>query len=130
MSAKILLVEDNEQNRYLATFLLEKAGHTVIHAHTGQEALNIVSTERPDLVLMDIQMPEMDGYEAAKRLRTMPGLEQVPVVAVTSYATLGDRDKAMQLGFVGYIEKPISTESFLSDVGRFLPLQLNTHENP
>jgi len=69
---------------------------------------------------MDIHMPEMDGYEATLRLRTMPGLEQVPVVAVTSYAMLGDRDKAMQLGFVGYIEKPISTESFLSDIGRFL----------
>lgn len=120
MSAKILLVEDNEQNRYLATFLLEKAGHTVVHAHTGTEALSIADKEKPDLVLMDIQMPEMDGYEAAQRLKVMPGFECVPVVAVTSYAMTGDREKALQLGFVGYIEKPISTETFLADIGRFL----------
>ena len=120
MSAKILLVEDNEQNRYLATFILEKGGHTVIHAHTGRDALNIADRERPDLVLMDIQMPEMDGYEAAQRLRKMPGFESVPVVAVTSYAMGGDREKAMRLGFVGYIEKPISTETFLSEIGKFL----------
>lgn len=120
MSAKILLVEDNEQNRYLATFLLEKAGHTVVQAHTGKEALNLADKEKPDLVLMDIQMPEMDGYEAAQKLKTMPGLERVPLVAVTSYAMAGDREKALRLGFVGYIEKPISTETFLSDIGRFL----------
>jgi len=120
MSAKILLVEDNEQNRYLATFILEKAGHQVIHAHTGREALEIADHERPDLVLMDIQMPEMDGYEAAQRLRTMAGFEQIPVVAVTSYAMAGDQEKAMKLGFIGYIEKPISTETFLADIGRFL----------
>src|SRR5687768_13537097 len=120
MSAKILLVEDNEQNRYLATFILEKGGHTVIHAHTGRDALSIADREKPDLVLMDIQTPEMDGYEAAQRLRTMPGFENVPVVAVTSYAMAGDREKAMRLGFVGYIEKPISTETFLTDIERFL----------
>ena len=120
MSSKILLVEDNEQNRYLATFLLEKAGHVVIHAHTGKDALTLAQDEKPDLVLMDIQMPEMDGYEAARLLRTMPGLEDLPVVAVTSYAMVGDREKAMTLGFVGYIEKPISTETFIAQIGQFL----------
>jgi CheY-like chemotaxis protein len=124
MSVKILLVEDNEQNRYLATFIMEKAGHTVIHAHTGKEALDLAEREHPDLVLMDIQMPEMDGYEAAQRLKTTPGLESVPIVAVTSYAMVGDRERAMRLGIVGYIEKPISTETFLRDIGRFLtPLE-------
>ncbi|HVK59568.1 MAG TPA: response regulator [Candidatus Kapabacteria bacterium] len=120
MSAKILLVEDNEQNRYLATFLLEKAGHTVIHAHNGTQALEIAENERLDLVLMDIQMPEMDGYEAARRLRRMSGLENLPVVAVTSYAMVGDREKAMKLGFVGYIEKPISTETFVAEIGQYI----------
>lgn len=120
MSAKILLVEDNEQNRYLTTFILEKAGHAVIHASTGREALSLAGRERPDLVLMDIHMPEMDGYEAAQRLRVMPGFKQVPIVAVTSYAMAVDREKAMKLGFVGYIEKPISTETFLSEIGQFL----------
>jgi two-component system cell cycle response regulator DivK len=121
MTAKILLVEDNEQNRYLATFLLEKSGFDVIHAHNGKEALRVAGKVKPDLILMDIQMPEMDGYEAARQLRTMPGLENVPVVAVTSYAMLGDREKAMKLGFVGYIEKPISTETFVADIGKFIP---------
>jgi two-component system cell cycle response regulator DivK len=120
MTAKILLVEDNEQNRYLAAFLLEKAGYSVIHAPNGKEALRIAESERPDLVLMDIQMPEMDGYEAARLLRTMPGLEKVPVVAVTSYAMVGDREKAMKLGFVGYIEKPISTETFVAEIGQYI----------
>jgi len=120
MSAKILLVEDNEQNRYLATFLLEKAGHTVLHAGTGREALRIGGEQRPDLILMDIQMPEMDGYEAAQHLRGMPGLEHIPVVAVTSYAMVGDREKAMKLGFVGYIEKPISAETFVDEIGAYL----------
>ena len=128
MSAKILLVEDNEQNRYLATVILENAGHTVIHAHTGGEALEIADREKPDLVLMDIQMPEMDGYEAAQRLKTTPGCEDVPVVAVTSYAMAGDRDKAMKLGFVGYIEKPISTDTFLNEIGQFI--SPTHHENP
>lgn len=121
MSAKILLVEDNEQNRYLATFLLEKAGHTVVHAPTGHAALTAAAANPPDLVLMDIQMPEMDGYEAARRLHTTPGLEKIPLVAVTSYAMPGDREHAMSLGFVGYIEKPIATETFVDQISQFLP---------
>src|SRR5262245_5613680 len=120
MIAKILLVEDNEQNRYLTTFLLEKAGYEVIHAHTGKEALRLADEEKPDLVLMDIQMPEMDGYEAARQIRDTPGLEEMPVVAVTSYAMVGDREKAMKLGFVGYIEKPIATDTFVAEIGQFI----------
>jgi len=121
MSARILLVEDNDQNRYLTTYLLEHAGHTVLHASNGVGALEIAARETFDLVLMDIQMPEMDGYEAATRLREMPGLANVPIVAVTSYAMAGDREKALGLGFVGYIEKPIVTETFVEQVRGFLP---------
>jgi CheY-like chemotaxis protein len=121
MSATILLVEDNEQNRYLATFLLQRKGHMVIHAANGEAAIERVCESRPDLILMDIQMPKMDGYEAAERIRTMPGLDAVPIIAVTSFAMLGDREKALRMGFAGYIEKPISPETFVSDVTRFLP---------
>lgn len=121
MSAKILLVEDNENNRYLAAFLLENRGFRVVHAANGAEALGRARDERPDLILMDIQMPEMDGYEAAQLLRQEPELAQIPIVAVTSYAMAGDRGKAMQLGFVGYIEKPISTETFVAQISKFLP---------
>jgi two-component system cell cycle response regulator DivK len=121
MSAKILLVEDNHANRYLATFLLENAGFHVVHAGNGREALEQAGAEQPDLILMDIQMPEMDGYEAAQAIRESVGLAEIPIVAVTSYAKAGDRERALKLGFVGYIEKPISTETFVAQIGRFLP---------
>ena len=121
MSAKILLAEDNAANRYLATFLLERAGFTVVHAHNGAEALRLALAEMPDLILMDILMPEMDGYEAARRILAEPVLAGTPIVAVTSYAMTHDREKALQLGFAGYIEKPIHTPTFVSEISQFLP---------
>ena len=117
----ILLVEDNAQNRYLATFLLENAGHHVIHAADGRAALAAAQREKPDLILMDIQMPEMDGYQAARHIRDDPDLAHIALVAVTSYVTTGDHEKARAHGFVGYIEKPISTETFVAEITRFLP---------
>ena len=121
MSAKILLVEDNDANRYLATFLLESSGYTVVHAGNGAEAVIAAQNEAPDLILMDIQMPEVDGYEAARRIKAEPHLARIPIVAVTSYAMVGDREKAAQLGFAGYIEKPIVTETFIAEISRFIP---------
>ena len=121
MSAKILLVEDNDANRYLATFLLESSGYTVVHAGNGAEAVIAAQNEAPDLILMDIQMPEVDGYEAARRIKAEPHLAHIPIVAVTSYAMPGDREKAEQIGFAGYIEKPIVTETFISEISRFIP---------
>ena len=121
MSATILLVEDNPQNRYLATFLLENAGHRVLQAGDGRAALAAAQAEKPDLILMDIQMPEMDGYEAAQRIQADPQLAGIPLVAVTSYAMAGDHEKARARGFAGYIEKPISTETFIDEISRFLP---------
>ena len=121
MSATILLVEDNAQNRYLATFLLESAGHRVLHAGDGRAAVAAAQREPPDLILMDIQMPEMDGYEAARQIKADPRLAAVALVAVTSYAMSGDHKKARELGFIGYIEKPISTETFIAEISRFLP---------
>jgi CheY-like chemotaxis protein len=121
MSAKILLVEDNANNRYLETFLLESRGFTVVHAANGFEALSQARLERPDLILMDIQMPEMDGYEAARALRETSEVAHIPIVAVTSYAMVGDRERALRLGFVAYLEKPISTDTFIDEIQRFLP---------
>lgn len=120
MSAKILLAEDNAANRYLATFLLEKAGFTIIHAHNGREALRLALEQNPDLVLMDLQMPEMDGYEAARLIHAEPELAGLQVVAVTSYAMPGDREKALQMGFSGYIEKPIQPSTFVAEISRYL----------
>lgn len=126
MSARILLVEDNEANRYLATFLLENSGYHVLRADNGREAVLAAQNERPDLILMDIQMPEVDGYEAARRIKAEPHLAHIPIVAVTSYAMAGDREKAEGIGFAGYIEKPIATETFISEISRFIPRKAGT----
>lgn len=117
----ILVVEDNENNRYLTTFLLEREGFRVVHARCGREALEVSLRELPQLILMDIQLPEMDGYEVTARLREHPALASVPVVGVSSYATASDRAKALASGFAGYIEKPIDPETFGLEVGRLLP---------
>ena len=120
MSTKILLVEDNAANRYLATYLLAGHGFAVVHAADGVEALDRAHTEQPDLILMDIQMPRMDGYEAARRIKDTPALSGIPLVALTSYAMAGDRDRALAAGFAAYIEKPIVTETFVAEVSRHL----------
>ena len=121
MNPKILLVEDNAANRYLATFLLENSGFEVAHANTGAEALEQIQRNLPDLVLMDIQMPDMDGYEATRRIHALPGTAKLPIIAVTSHALSGDREKALRLGCAGYIEKPIVTETFIAEISQFLP---------
>lgn len=117
---KILLVEDNENNRYLEQFLLEREGFTIVTATNGYQALEEASHERPDLIIMDVQMPEMDGYETAKRLKGNPELASIPIVGVSSYAMAGDREKAIKSGFIGYIEKPINPETFGREIKRFL----------
>lgn len=118
--APILLIEDNEQNRYLVTFLLEKHGHAIVSAMDGRRGLDLAATITPSVVLLDIQLPTMDGYAVARALRQMPHLGAVPVVAVTSYAMPGDREKAIEAGCTGYIEKPINPETFVSEVEAFI----------
>jgi len=120
MNAKILLIEDNEMNRYLATFLLEEHGFAVIHAADGPTGLELASRERFDLILLDIQLPLMDGHAVARALRANPALADVPIVAVTSYAMAGDREEAMTAGCDGYLEKPIDPETFVSDIAGYL----------
>jgi len=120
MKKKILVVEDNEQNLYLASFLLERNGYEVITAKDGLEAIENAKAEKPDLILMDIQLPEMDGFEATRRIKEIPEISYVPIIAVTSYAMVGDREKALASGCVGYIEKPFMPETFISEVERYL----------
>src|SRR5215471_9952367 len=119
MKPRILLVEDNENNRYLAQFLLEREGFSVALAVNGKQALEAARLAKPDLVVMDIQMPEMDGYETAERFKSDPALAAIPLVGVSSFAMPGDRTKAIKLGFAGYIEKPINPETFAREVGQF-----------
>jgi len=120
MKKKILVVEDNEQNLYLATFLLEQSGYEVITARTGAMGVTQAQAETPDLILMDIQLPEMNGYEATKRIKSIAAINSIPIVAVTSYAMAGDREKALAIGCAGYIEKPFAPETFVSEIKKYL----------
>ena len=120
MTARILLVEDNENNRYLARYLLERAGFEIEIAVDGLRGLELARAGRFDMVLLDIQMPEMDGYELAAALRADPATARIPIVGVSSFAMAGDRAKAMRLGFAGYIEKPIDPATFAEEIRSFL----------
>lgn len=120
MKRRILLIEDNEQNRYLATFLLEQRGHDVAHAYAGPAGIELASCNPPDIILLDIQLPEMDGYAVARALRRIPALRDTPIMAVTSYAMPGDREKALEAGCTAYMEKPIDPETFARDVERHM----------
>ena len=120
MKKRILVVEDNRQNLYLVTFLLEKRGHEVIAAADGREGVEKAHSEKPDLILMDILLPVMDGYEAVRRIKAGEGMDRIPIVAITSYAMTGDRERALAAGFEGYIEKPIVPETFVSQVEKYL----------
>lgn len=119
MKKKILLIEDNEQNRYLATFLLEKHGYEVIPAADGPQGIALAGRIQPQMILLDIQLPTMDGYAVARRLRMNPSLKNVPIVAVTSYAMPGDREKTIDAGCDGYIEKPINPDTFAAEIDRY-----------
>lgn len=119
MIATILLIEDNEQNRYLTTFLLERHGYHVISAADGPAGIDIARTLVPHLILLDIQLPIMDGYQVARALREIAALEATPIIAVTSYAMVGDREKSLAAGCSGYIEKPINPETFIEEIVRF-----------
>jgi two-component system, cell cycle response regulator DivK len=120
MKGTILLIEDNEQNRYLATFLLEKHNYTVIPAADGPLGIELAGKILPQLILLDIQLPTMDGYAVARELRNNPTLINTPIVAVTSYAMAGDKEKAIAAGCSGYIEKPIDPETFVAEIDRYL----------
>jgi two-component system cell cycle response regulator DivK len=120
MNPTLLMIEDNEQNRYLATFLLEARGYTVISAVDGASGIALAQTLNPALILLAIQLPLMDGYAVAGALRKIATLNVTPIVAVTSYAMVGDREKCLASGCNGYIEKPINPETFVAEIERFL----------
>lgn len=116
MKRRILIIEDNEQNLYLLTFLLVKNGYEVDSATDGPSGIVRATASPPDLILLDIQLPGMDGYAVAQALKKVATLVAVPIVAVTSYAMPGDKEKALESGCTGYIEKPINPETFLAQM--------------
>ncbi len=119
MNRKILIIEDNEKNMYLLTFLLEAHGYEVVQAGDGRSGIESAEQNKPAMILLDIQLPVMDGYAVAQELRQNPTLTAVPIVAVTSYAMAGDRERVLAAGCTGYIEKPINPETFVSEIERF-----------
>jgi len=121
MSKCILVVEDQADNRRILRDMLGNAGYELIEAESGEEALIAVEAQRPDLILMDIQLPVMDGYEATRRLKSNPTLKDVPIIAVTSYALSGDEGKARAAGCNAYVTKPFSPRALLTKVREFLP---------
>lgn len=118
--AKILVVEDNESNLYMMRFIISKLGHTILEARDGMTGVKIAIEEIPDLILMDMQLPLLDGYSATRKIREHGRLKFVPIIAVTSYAMVGDKEKALQAGCTAYVEKPINPESFLLEVKKYV----------
>lgn len=120
MSARILLIEDNPANLELMRYVLSAFGHAVSTAIDGEEGFSSVLRERPDLVICDLQLPRADGFEVARRMKTHPALQLIPLVAVTAFAMVGDRERILAAGFDGYIPKPIEPQSFISQIDAFL----------
>lgn len=121
MNRTILVIEDNEQNLYLMRFLLECHGYDCEEARDGREGVRKANEQPPLAILLDIQLPELDGYAVAKELRSNPALNRVPIIAVTSYAMPGDREKVLAAGATDYIEKPIDTNTFMDQIKKHLP---------
>jgi two-component system cell cycle response regulator DivK len=117
---RILAIEDHEENRRLLRDLLTSVGYELIEAITGEEGVAIAEAQLPDLILMDIQLPGIDGYEVTRRIKANPALRHIPVIAVTSYALSGDDVKALEAGCDAYVTKPFDPAELLAKIGEFL----------
>ena len=120
MQKTLLVIEDNEQSLYMMTFLLTRYGYDVVQAHDGREGIALASQVKPTLILLDIQLPVMDGYAVAQALRHNPALARVPIIAVTSYAMAGDRERILAAGCTDYLEKPIDPDTFMGHIEHYL----------
>ncbi len=120
MNKRILYIEDNPENRLLVRRVLQAEGYTVLEAIDGQTGLKMAAEAQPDLILMDINLPEIDGYEVTARLKQLPGISAVPIIAVTANVMKGDREKTLAAGCDGYIQKPIDIDTLSGQIERFL----------
>jgi len=121
MNRCILVVEDQEDNRQILRDLLTNSGYKLVEAEDGEQALTIAGRQRPDLILMDVQIPLIDGYEVTRRLKADPVLRAIPIIVVTSYALSGDESKARAAGCNGYVSKPYSTRQLLATIQHYVP---------
>jgi two-component system cell cycle response regulator DivK len=119
VAKRVLVVEDDAQNSYLIGFILEKSGYEVVTACDGEQALLEVEKAAPDLILMDMLLPKMNGYEATRQIKARPETNAVPIVALTAYSMKGDREKILESGCDGYISKPIDPETFVSEMEEY-----------
>ena len=124
MKLKALIIEDNEQNMYMLSFLLEMNNYEVLQAFNGLDGIRMAKESSPDVILLDIQLPVMDGYHVAQELRKSEDLKHIPIVAVTSHAMVGDREKAMESGATGYIEKPVDPDNFIQRMESYFSEEL------
>ena len=122
MTKRILVVEDQDDNMQILRDLLGSVGYEIIEARDGAEGVKIAKAERPDLILMDIQLPVLDGYEATRQIKSDPELRTIPIIVVTSYALGGDEDKAREAGCDDYVPKPYSPRQLLARIMKFLPM--------
>ncbi len=116
----LLIIEDNKQNFYMMKYLLEKNGFNIIGSERGSTGIELAVSHKPDAILLDIQLPEMDGYEVAEKLKNLDSVSSIPVIAVTSYAMSGDRERILAAGADGYIEKPIDPDTFVDTICKLL----------
>jgi two-component system, cell cycle response regulator DivK len=121
MGRRILVIEDHEENRRILRDLLTSGGYEIIEATTGLEGVDMAEQEHPDLILMDIQLPGVDGYEATRRIKANPALHHIPIIAVTSYALSGDDAQALEAGCDAYVAKPFSPRALLAKIREYLP---------
>jgi CheY-like chemotaxis protein len=129
MTDTLLIIEDNEQNFYMMRFLLERSGFRVIGAEDGRKGIEKALRYKPQAILLDIQLPEMDGYAVASELKKHVEMEDVPIIAVTSYAMVGDRERILAAGATGYIEKPINPDTFVSEIASHLQANRDHRES-
>lgn len=120
MKRKILIVEDDTQSLYMLTFLLESNNYEVIQANNGADGIVKAKKNHPDAIILDIQLPEMDGYKVTRELRISDEVKNIPIIVVTSFAMIGDRNKAIEAGASGYIEKPINPDTFISQMEAYI----------
>ena len=123
--ATILYVEDNADNRMLVRRILLSQDYSILEAKDGSDALNVLKTQRPDLILMDINMPEMDGYTLTAKIKSMAGFERIPILALTANVMRGDKEKTLEAGCDGYIQKPLDIDQLIREVERFLLRRTN-----
>jgi len=120
MSARVLVIEDNAPSLELMIYLLKSFGHMPFRARDGEEGIQVARRERPDLILCDVQLAAMDGHEVCRRLKNDPVLRSIPLVALTAYAMVGDREKMLAEGFDGYLSKPVNPEQIMDQLTSFL----------